>query len=61
MVKPVKTIFKIESINIEYNDRMTATDFSVSFSHFKEGIRQINESKAQKWMDAKVKTEGVDI
>ena len=35
MVKPIKTIFKVESANIEDTDRMTATDFLQSFSHFK--------------------------
>ena len=40
---------------------MTTTDFPTTFSQFKEGSRQINESKAPKWMDAKVKTKEVDI
>ena len=61
MVKPVKKIFKVESTNIEDTNRMTAVDFSASFPYFKEGSRQINENKAPKWMDAKVKTKEVDI
>jgi len=54
-------IFKVELIDKEDTDRMTATDFPASFSQFKEGSRQINESKAPKWMDAKVKTKEIDI
>ena len=38
-----------------------AADFPVTFSQFKEGSRQINESKALDWMDAKVKTKEIDI
>ena len=37
-----------------------AEDFLASFSQFKEGSRQINESKAPEWMDTKVKTKEVD-
>ena len=40
---------------------MRAEDFPASCSHFKEGSQQINESKAPKWMDTKVKTKEVDI
>ena len=40
---------------------MTATKFLPTFSQFKEGSRQINESKAPEWMDAKVKTKEIDI
>ena len=61
MVKPVKTIFKFESTDKDDTERMTTTYFPASFSQFKEGSRQINESKAPKWMDAKVKTKEVDI
>ena len=61
MIKPIKTILKIESTNKNDTDRMTTTDFPATFSQFKEGSRQINESKAPEWMDAKVKTKQVDI
>ena len=40
---------------------MTAADFPATFSQFKEGIRPINEAKAPKWLDAKMKTKEVDI
>ena len=40
---------------------MTIVDFPPAFSQFNEGIRQINESKAPKWMDAKIKIKQVDI
>ena len=40
---------------------MTSADFSASFLYFKEGSRQINESKAPEWMEVKVKTKEVDI
>ena len=36
-------------------ERLTAKYFLLAFSQFKEGSRQINESKAPEWMDAKVK------
>ena len=40
---------------------MTTEEFPAIFSHFKEGSRQINESKALEWMDGKVKTKEIDI
>ena len=40
---------------------MTTIDFPATFSYFKEGSRQINESKAPGWMDAKVKNKEIDI
>ena len=40
---------------------MTAADFLATFSQFKEGSRLINEAKAPKWLDAKVKTRQFDI
>ena len=40
---------------------MTEADFPATFSQFKEGSRQINESKAPEWMDAKVKTKEIKI
>ena len=40
---------------------MTTDDFPASFSHFKEGIQKINESKTTEWMDAKVKTKEVKL
>ena len=35
--------------------------FPLVFSQFKEGSRQINESKAPKWMDEKFKIKEVSI
>ena len=35
--------------------------FLVTFSQFKGGIRQINESKAPEWMDTKYKTIEINI
>ena len=61
MVKPIRTIFKVETTDKQSTDQITATDFPASFSQFKEGSRQINERKAAEWMDAKVKTKEVDI
>ena len=40
---------------------MTAANFPATFSQFKEGSRPINEAKAPKWLDAKVKTREFDI
>ena len=49
-------ILKVETTNKVDIDQMTEVDFLATFSHFKEGGRQINESKAPEWMDVKVKT-----
>ena len=48
-------ILKVESTDKEDTDQMKTIDFPASFFQFKEGIRQINESKMPKWMDVKVK------
>ena len=40
---------------------MKTADFPATFSQFKEGSRQINESKASEWMDAKLKTKEINI
>ena len=40
---------------------MTVVDFPTTFSQFKEGSQLINEAKAPKWLDAKVKTKEFDI
>ena len=40
---------------------MTAANFPATFSQFREGSRQINEAKAQEWLDAKVKIREFDI
>ena len=61
MIKLVKTIFKIESIDKNDTDQMTIADFPTTFSQFKEGIQQNNEIKAPEWMDVKVKTKEIDI
>ena len=52
---------KVKAIDKPNLDRMTAADFPATFSEFKEGSRPINEAKAPEWLDAKVKTKGVDI
>ena len=39
---------------------MMTIEFPATFSQFKEGSQQINESKAPKWMDAKVKTKEIE-
>ena len=40
---------------------MTTKDLQATFSKFKEGSRQINESKVLEWMDTKIKIKEVDI
>ena len=59
--KPIRTVFKVETTDKEDIDRMIATEFPATFSQFKEGSRLINETKAPKWLDAKVKIKEVDI
>ena len=59
--KPIRTVLKVEITDKEDTDRMTAKDFPTTFSQFKEGIQPINEAKAPKWLDAKVKTREFDI
>ena len=54
--KPIRTVLKVETIDKEDTDRMTAIAFLATFSQFKEGSRLINEAKAPEWLDAKVKT-----
>ena len=61
MTKPIRTVLKVETIDKEDNDRMTATDFPATFSQFKEGSQPINETKALEWLDAKIKTKEVNI
>ena len=59
--KPIRTVLEVKTTDKEDIDRMTATDFPAIFSQFKEGSRQINETKAPKLLDAKVKIKEVDI
>ena len=59
--KPVCSILKVETTNKQDTDKMTATDFPATFSQFKEGSRPINEGKAPKWLEAKVKTREFNI
>ena len=40
---------------------MIAADCPTTFSQFKEGSQPINEAKAPKWLDTKVKTKELDI
>ena len=61
ITKPIHTVLKVETTDKEVTDRMTATDFSATFSQFREGSRPINEAKALEWLDAKVKTTEFDI
>ena len=57
--KPIHTVLKVKTV--EDTDRITAADFTATFSQFKEGSRPINEAKAPEWLDAKVKTKEFDI
>ena len=59
--KPIHTTLKVKAADKEETDRRTATNFPTTFSQFKEGSRPINEAKAPKWLDAKVKTKEFDI
>ena len=61
ITKPIHTVLKVETTGKEDIDRMTAADFSATFSQFKEGIQPINESKALEWLDAKFKTKEFNI
>ena len=61
LTKPIRTVLKVKTTDKEDTDRMTAADFPATFSQFKEGSRPINEAKAPKWLDAKVKTREFDI
>ena len=45
--KPIRTVLQVETADKEDTDRMTVADFPATFSQFKEGIRPINEAKAQ--------------
>ena len=35
--KPIRTVLKVETVDKEYTDQMTTTDFPATFSQFKEG------------------------
>ena len=61
MVKPIITLFKIESTDKDDTDWIMETYFLVTFSQFKEGSWHIDEIKVPEWMDAKVKTIEIDI
>ena len=61
MTKIICTILKVETVDKQDTDRMTAPEFPATFSQFKEGSQPINEAKSPKWLDAKVKTKEVDI
>ena len=54
-------IQKFNSTEKEEPEQMTSEDFPASFSQFKEGSKKINESKAPKCMDKKIKMKEVDI
>ena len=59
--KPIYSILKVKTTDKPDLDRMTAADFTATFSQFKEESQLINEAKAPEWLDAKVKTKKVDI
>ena len=61
MTKPIRIVLKVETTEKEDRDRMTVAYFPATFSQFKEGSRPINEAKAPKWLDDKIKTREVDI
>ena len=54
--KPIRTVLKVGTTDKDDTDRMTGAEFPTTFSQFIEGIRPINEAKAQEWIDANVKT-----
>ena len=54
-------MLKVDTTDKEDTDRMTASNFPVTFSQFKEGSWPINEAKAPEWLDAKIKTKEFDI
>ena len=57
----IRTVLKVGTTDKEDTDRMIAADFPTTFSQFKEGSRPINEAKALKRLDAKVKTREFNI
>ena len=61
ITKPIHIVLKVKTTDKEDIDRMTAADFPTTFSQFKEGRWPINEAKAPKWLDAKVKNKEFDI
>ena len=61
MIKPIKTVFKVETTEKYDPKRITVEYFPLKFSQFKEASRQINESKTPEWMDAKIKRIEFDI
>ena len=54
-------MLKVDTVDKEDTHQMTAIDFPITFSQFKEGIHPINEAKELEWMDAKIKTKQLDI
>ena len=59
--KPIHRVLKFETTDKEDTEWRTAVDFLATFSQFKEGSRPINEMKAPKWLDAKVKNKEFNI
>lgn len=62
----VKTLYKIsiEQKPIQENtkeEKLGEPDFPPQYSEIKEGKQELNESKAPKWMDAKIKIKEVNI
>ena len=62
----VKTLYKIETEemstieNIE-EEKPGEQDFPPQYSEIKEGKRDLDETKASEWMDAKIKTKEINI
>ena len=62
----VKTLYKIETEeklneeNIE-EEKTGEQDFPPQYSEIKEGKRELNETKALEWMDAKIKIKEINI
>jgi len=57
-----KTVcFVTKELEKEEKENTDKPDFPQNYLKFVEGEHQLDESKAQKWMDAEIKTEEFDI
>ena len=56
----ISTEKKLDQDNTE-EEKLGEQDFSPHYLEIKEGKRDINESKAPKWMDAKIKIKDINI
>ena len=62
----VKTLYKIETeekptIESIAEEKPREQDFPPQYSKIKQGKRDVDESKAPKWMDAKIKIKEINI